>query len=501
VIAAGALYSIGAPIFAHRIEADLERRVPDELAEAGFEGVIADFSGQDGTLHCVAPLSDPEAAGEVAYDVWGVRAITVDRSCRIGRRAPAGDDAADGSTTDDVTAGQPTISDVLAGDARLSYMAVLIGEAELGTQLADPDADPVTLLAPTDEAFESLPADVNAQLRTDPELLDRLLEHLLIAGRATSDSIDSRVTTLDGDALVVAGVGTAMSIGGASVLSADLTAANGVVHVIDAVLLPEDVDAVTTSAPGGSVLSDQPGEVAALVDAGVVTLTGVVGSEVERARLVDTATLAAGSGHVVDQLSVDPERALDQAVAQSLGELVAVVAVNLVSGTTGFDGESLFLMGIYSADANAHAINDVAAAVGITAEIERRPPATIEQAAELEAAVNEIVLATPLQFESGQAVLTPDAPAVLDAVAAKLIEVPGVAIVIEGHTDSDGEALANLTLSQRRAEAVLAALVERGVAGGSITAEGFGEQQPVLVGGVEDKPSSRRVAFRIEPAA
>jgi hypothetical protein len=137
VIAAGALYSIGAPIFANRIEADLERRVPDELEQAGYEGVIADFSGQDGTLRCVEPLSDPEAAGEVAYDVWGVRAITVDRSCRIGRRAAVDDDAADASADAVVTAGQPTISDVLAGDARLSYMSMLIGEAKFGTQLAD----------------------------------------------------------------------------------------------------------------------------------------------------------------------------------------------------------------------------------------------------------------------------------------------------------------------------------------------------------------------------
>src|SRR5215212_2531939 len=87
LIATRALYSIGAPIFNNRIEDDLERRVPEELADAGFDGVIAEFSGQDGTLHCRAALSDPEAAGELAYDVWGVRAITVDRSCRVNRRS------------------------------------------------------------------------------------------------------------------------------------------------------------------------------------------------------------------------------------------------------------------------------------------------------------------------------------------------------------------------------------------------------------------------------
>jgi outer membrane protein OmpA-like peptidoglycan-associated protein len=42
------------------------------------------------------------------------------------------------------------------------------------------------------------------------------------------------------------------------------------------------------------------------------------------------------------------------------------------------------------------------------------------------------------------------------------------------------------------------ALVERGLDGTAITAEGFGEQQPVLIAGVEDKLASRRVEFRIQ---
>jgi outer membrane protein OmpA-like peptidoglycan-associated protein len=204
---------------------------------------------------------------------------------------------------------------------------------------------------------------------------------------------------------------------------------------------------------------------------------------------------------VVDQLSVDPERALDQNVAQSLAQLIAVAAVNVVAGATGFDGTSLFLNGTYAGAANAAAVNEVATAVGITAELEPLPVATADQAAALETSANQFLLANPLEFESGQAVLTAEAPAVLDELAALLSQVPGISIVVEGHTDSDGDAAANLALSQRRAEAVQAALVERGIASSSITAEGFGAQRPVLVGGVEDKPSSRRVEFRIEPAA
>src|SRR5262245_12907341 len=96
LIAAGAVYSFGAPLYVNRIEDDLERRVPEELEQAGFAGVTAEFDGQDGTLRCAQPLDDPERATEEAYGVWGVHAITVDRSCRVNRAPETG--AADTSS-------------------------------------------------------------------------------------------------------------------------------------------------------------------------------------------------------------------------------------------------------------------------------------------------------------------------------------------------------------------------------------------------------------------
>ena len=98
LIAAGALYSFGVPVYVGRIEDDLEQRVPRELSEAGFTGVVAEFSGQDGTLHCQQPLSDPAQATEAAYDVWGVRAIELDRSCRVNTTGTADGASGAGST-------------------------------------------------------------------------------------------------------------------------------------------------------------------------------------------------------------------------------------------------------------------------------------------------------------------------------------------------------------------------------------------------------------------
>ena len=147
------LLVIGAPIFNNRIEDDLERRVPSELAEAGFSGITATFSGQDGTLRCAAPLDDPERAIEAAYDVWGVRAIVIDRSCRVNR-APTvettttvvDDGDQDGSGATPVTTGDDelvdnvptalsappdfdTVAGIVATSPQLSLLSVLIEEA------------------------------------------------------------------------------------------------------------------------------------------------------------------------------------------------------------------------------------------------------------------------------------------------------------------------------------------------------------------------------------
>jgi outer membrane protein OmpA-like peptidoglycan-associated protein len=56
---------------------------------------------------------------------------------------------------------------------------------------------------------------------------------------------------------------------------------------------------------------------------------------------------------------------------------------------------------------------------------------------------------------------------------------PSVQVALEGHTDATGEAAANKTLSQQRAEAVKQTLVNGGVAADRVKAEGFGQERPV----------------------
>ncbi|WP_297834189.1 OmpA family protein [Thermomonas sp.] len=97
-------------------------------------------------------------------------------------------------------------------------------------------------------------------------------------------------------------------------------------------------------------------------------------------------------------------------------------------------------------------------------------------------------------FASGQAELTPEAGASIRALGIYLAAIPGGAIQVVGHTDSQGAAAANQTLSDRRAQQVRATLVAAGVARTRVSASGAGATQPVADNGsAAGRAKNRRV--------
>jgi OOP family OmpA-OmpF porin len=84
-----------------------------------------------------------------------------------------------------------------------------------------------------------------------------------------------------------------------------------------------------------------------------------------------------------------------------------------------------------------------------------------------------------VQFELNSARLTPASLSVLNDAAATLDKHPEIRVEAQGHTDSSGQDSYNMSLSQRRAEAVRDYLISRGIDAGRITAKGYGETQPV----------------------
>lgn len=104
-------------------------------------------------------------------------------------------------------------------------------------------------------------------------------------------------------------------------------------------------------------------------------------------------------------------------------------------------------------------------------------------------------------FASGQSTLRPEARANLQRVIELIARHPGQPVLIEGHTDGQGSANANQVLSQRRADAVRAALIEDGVDGARLSAVGVGEDRPVADNATADgRARNRRVEIIVQGA-
>ena len=99
---------------------------------------------------------------------------------------------------------------------------------------------PFTVFAPTDDAFAALPEGTVEGLLADPEALAAILTYHMVAGKVMStDLSDGMMAATVNGAEITIGVGDAVTVDGATVTTADIETSNGVIHVIDAVILPD----------------------------------------------------------------------------------------------------------------------------------------------------------------------------------------------------------------------------------------------------------------------
>lgn len=154
------------------------------------------------------------------------------------------DDAMDADTTamqDTAMTMDQTIVDVAVEDGRFSTLVTAVDSAGLAETLSGPG--PFTVFAPTDSAFAALPEGTVSDLlqsENEDQLRNILLYHVASGSVMAADvtAMDS-VETMQGSMLpvTVSDDGTVM-IGEATVVATDVEADNGVIHVIDAVLMP-----------------------------------------------------------------------------------------------------------------------------------------------------------------------------------------------------------------------------------------------------------------------
>ena len=130
------------------------------------------------------------------------------------------------------------IVDIAVADGNFTTLVAAVDAAGLVDTLKGDG--PFTVFAPTDEAFAALPEGTVEALLEDIETLTAILTYHVVPGAVMSgDLADGMMAeTVNGQSVTI-GVGDTVTVDGATVVLADIEASNGVIHVIDAVILPE----------------------------------------------------------------------------------------------------------------------------------------------------------------------------------------------------------------------------------------------------------------------
>ncbi|HEU4583724.1 MAG TPA: OmpA family protein [Polyangiaceae bacterium] len=159
-------------------------------------------------------------------------------------------------------------------------------------------------------------------------------------------------------------------------------------------------------------------------------------------------------------------------------------------------------------DADGDGVPDVRDACPKTAGIEQGDPkrdgcSPPPKKLQIDADKGELKLLEPVQFETGTAEIKSQSYSLLDEVVNVLNDMPDNRMAVQGHTDNRGSAAYNRELSQRRAQAVVKYLTDKGIAPERLDAKGFGPDRPVATNDTaEGRAQNRRVEFKvIEPKA
>lgn len=176
---------------------------------------------------CSSSSDDGNAAEPAASE-----AAAIADDAEMEDDAEMAEDAEAPGTIVDIAAGAPDFSTLVAAAQAAGLVDTLNGEG------------PFTVFAPTDEAFAALPEGlVDALLLPEnKDVLTKILTYHVVPGTVmAADIVDGDVATVEGQNITLS-TADGVTVNGATVVQADIVASNGVVHVIDAVIVPPDVD-------------------------------------------------------------------------------------------------------------------------------------------------------------------------------------------------------------------------------------------------------------------
>jgi OmpA-OmpF porin, OOP family len=270
-----------------------------------------------------------------------------------------------------------------------------------------------------------------------------------------------------------------------------------------------DVFALTAVLPAPEVATGQ-GQAsfsAALTAEGKVQLRGRIGDETSRSIMENYAKARFGSDAVISAVRSDETLAEDWTVRVlaglealsrlSTGSTTVTPGSFAVTGTTGNDRASAQIAALL-----AEKLGETADfTINVTYDAELDPATALPSPEECVERINAILATRKINFEPGSD--TPDAAAagIITDIADILKDCGELPLEISGHTDSQGRVEMNQRLSEARALAVLNELRARRVLTSTITAVGYGVDQPIADNSTEEgREANRRIEFRLVTA-
>ena len=156
--------------------------------------------------------------------------------------------------------GDKNIVEIAAGDDRFETLVTAVQAAGLVDTLQG--EGPFTVLAPTDDAFAALPAGTLEALLADTDTLTKILTYHVIPGKVMAADVvglnGQEAGTVQGENVMVKVDGGNVMINDANVIITDIEASNGVIHVIDKVIIPPTVAAAMASSSSESAPATMP---------------------------------------------------------------------------------------------------------------------------------------------------------------------------------------------------------------------------------------------------
>lgn len=263
-----------------------------------------------------------------------------------------------------------------------------------------------------------------------------------------------------------------------------------------------------TPLPGGGSIDFE-------YDGTSVTVRGEAQTDEGRDAVVRAARRLVGDGNVTDEMTVSGGSGSDLEAVSTTAAIIRRLGEWYTTSEVDLDGDSLTVSGTAKSEDDAQraqqVIEQLTQRVGLTATVdsvvvtETPEPAADStddtDAAPVDDATSAVIDALDLSgvtFELGTAALTADAQLVLDDVASRLVELPGVPVQVKGFTDNLGDPDVNLLLSDDRAQAVRDYLISKGVEPTRLTARGFGASQPIADNSTsEGQAANRRVELAV----